>query len=219
MVVGVVGNIHETGLNNDAEPVMYVPVVQISDGLTKLAGGVIPTSWIVRTSVDPMSLRGAIERQFEAVDPQLPVSRFRTMEQVLSESVSRQNFNMLLLSIFAGIALLLASIGIYGLMSYSVEQRSHEIGIRMALGAAEQSMVRLIVRDGMKLAIAGLVLGLGAAFGLTRLLAKMLFGVHPNDPITYVIVAAILGAVALVASYIPAMRAARIDPMIALRCE
>src|SRR5207253_541512 len=134
---GVDGNVRETGIRDGAEPVMYVPVVQIPDGLTKLAGEVIPTSWVIRTAGDPLTLSNSIQQQFLAVDSQLPVSHIRTMEQVISQSVARQNFNMLLLTIFAGIALLLAAIGIYGLMSYSVAQRSHEIGIRMALGSRE----------------------------------------------------------------------------------
>lgn len=219
MIVGIAGNIRETGISDGAHAVMYVPAAQVSDGLTKLAGDVIPTSWIVRTAGDPLALTNILQQQFSAVDSQLPVSRFRTMEQVISQSVARQNFNMLLLTIFAAIALLLAAIGIYGLMSYSVEQRSHEIGIRMALGAEENSMVRMVVRDGMKLAVIGLIFGLGAAYGLNQFLGKLLFGVRATDPATYIIVAAVLGSVAFIASYIPAKRAAKVDPIIALRYE
>ncbi|MGA2595972.1 MAG: ABC transporter permease [Bryobacteraceae bacterium] len=219
IIVGVVGNVLETGLGDGKQPAMYVPVVQVTDGLTKLAGEVLPTNWLIRTPGDPLKLSNAIQQQFLAVDNQLPVAQIRTMEQVLTHSVARQNFNMLLLTIFAGIALLLASIGIYGLMSYSVEQRSHEIGIRMALGAEESAMVRLVVRDGMKLAIIGLAVGLAAAYGLTRFLGTLLFGVRATDPATYIFVAALLGAVAFLASYIPAKRAAKVDPIIALRYE
>lgn len=218
-IVGVVGTVYENGLGEGKQPVMYVPVSQVTDGLTKLAGDVLPTSWLIRTAGDPLAMNNAIQQQFLAVDNQLPVARIRTMEQVLTHSVARQNFNMLLLTIFAGIALLLASIGIYGLMSYSVEQRSHEIGIRMALGAEEHAMVRLVVRDGMKLAGIGLIVGLAAAFGLTRFLGTLLFGVRATDPATYIFVAALLGAVAFLASYIPAKRAAKVDPIIALRYE
>jgi ABC-type antimicrobial peptide transport system permease subunit len=138
---------------------------------------------------------------------------------VLSESTARQNFNMLLLSIFAGLALLLAAIGIYGLMSYTVEQRLQEIGIRVALGAGSGDMLRLVIGQGMKLALIGLALGLAAAFGLTRLLAGLLFGVKTTDPFTYSIVALVLTSVALLACFIPARRAAKIDPLIALRYQ
>jgi ABC-type antimicrobial peptide transport system permease subunit len=153
------------------------------------------------------------------VDGQLPVSKFRTMEQVISESTARANFNMLLLTIFAGTALLLAALGIYGLMSYSVEQRTQEIGIRVALGASGSDMLRMVIGRGLLLAGIGLAVGLAAAFGLTRLLAALLFGVKASDPMAFGAVAVTLAAVAWVAVYIPARRATRIDPLIALRYE
>jgi ABC-type antimicrobial peptide transport system permease subunit len=154
-----------------------------------------------------------------SVDNQLATSKIRTMDQVVSESTARQNFNMLLLSIFAGLALLLAAIGIYGLMSYTVEQRTQELGIRMALGASRGDMLKLVVRQGMLLAGIGVVIGLAASFGLNRLLANLLFGVKTTDPTTYVAVAVILVSVALLATYIPARRATKIDPLVALRYE
>ena len=218
-IVGIVGNARETGLSDSDHPVMYVPQGQITDGLTRLANRVIPMSWAVRAAADPGSLSAAIQHEFLAVDGQLPVAKVRSMEQVISESTARQNFNMLLLSIFAGLALLLASIGIYGLMSYTVEQRLQELGIRMALGAGRGDMLKLVVGQGMKLVAIGVVLGLGAAFGLTRLLASLLFGVKTTDPVTYATVALLLSAVALAACVIPARRATRIDPVIALRYE
>jgi predicted permease len=218
-IVGIVSNARETGLSDSDQAVMYVPQAQITDGLTKLANSVIPLSWAIRTATDPAGLVTAIQHEFLAVDGQLPVSKIRTMEQVISESTARQNFNMLLLTIFAALALTLAAIGIYGLMSYTVEQRMQEIGIRLALGAGTRDMLTMIVRQGMLLAGIGLVIGLGAAYGLTRLLASLLFGVKTTDPITYGAVAVVLTSVALLASYIPARRATRIDPLIALRYE
>lgn len=218
-VVGIVGNVREIGLGNGDQPAMYVPEAQVTDPITRLANNVIPLSWAVRTSLDPATLSGAIRQQFLAVDGQLPVSKIRTMEQVLSESTARQNFNMLLLSIFAGLALLLAAIGIYGLMSYTVEQRLQEIGIRVALGAGSGDMLRLVIGQGMKLAVIGLALGLAAAFGLARLLSSLLFGVKTTDPLTYAIVAVVLASVALMACLIPAHRASKIDPLAALHYE
>jgi putative ABC transport system permease protein len=218
-IVGIVGNVREMGLGQSDRPVMYVPQSQITDGLTKLANNVIPLSWIIQTAVDPSSLSAAIQREIQSVDSQLAASKIRTMDQVISQSTARQNFNMLLLTIFAGLALLLAAIGIYGLMSYTVEQRTQEIGIRMALGADRSDMLKLVVRQGMLLTGIGIVIGLAASFGLNRLLANLLFGVKTTDPVTYASVAAILVSVALLASYIPARRATKIDPLVALRYE
>jgi ABC-type antimicrobial peptide transport system permease subunit len=149
----------------------------------------------------------------------MPVAQIRTMEQVLAEGISRQNFNMLLLSIFAAIALLLAAIGIYGIMAYSVEQRTQELGIRMALGASRKSMLVLIVKQGMKLASIGVLAGLAVSYGLTRLLSSLLYGVKASDPITFSAVAVVLTLVALFATYIPARQAMKVDPVIALRYE
>jgi ABC-type antimicrobial peptide transport system permease subunit len=158
-------------------------------------------------------------REIQAIDGQMPIARVRSMEQILSESTSRQNFNMLLLSIFAGIAVLLAAIGIYGLMSYAVEQQTQEFGIRMALGADSRALVRLILKQGMTPALLGVAAGLAIAFGVTRLLGSLLYGVKPTDPASFVAVAVVLTAVALAATYLPARRAAGLDPVIALREE
>jgi putative ABC transport system permease protein len=218
-IVGIVGNVRERGLQGVDDPAMYIPESQTTDGLTKLANSVIPLSWMVQTAGDPLALSAAIQHEIQSVDSQLAASKIRTMDQVISESTARQNFNMLLLTIFAGLALLLAAIGIYGLMSYTVEQRTQEIGIRMALGADRSDMLKLVVRQGMLLTGIGVAIGLAASFGLNRLLANLLFGVKATDPVTYVAVAVILVSVALLACYIPARRATKIDPLVALRYE
>jgi predicted permease len=218
-VAGIVGNVRESGLAETETPVMYVPQTQVSDGLTKLANNEIPLSWIIQTAGDPMSMSAAIQHEIQSVDGQLAASKVRTMDQVIADSTSRQNFNMLLLTIFAGLALLLAAIGIYGLMSYTVEQRTQELGIRMALGAGQTDMLRLVVQQGMLLAGIGVVVGLAASFGLNRIMAELLFGVKTTDPITYASVAVVLVLVAFLATYVPARRATKIDPMVALRYE
>jgi predicted permease len=216
-IVGIVGNVRETGLGNHDVGVMYLPQSQVPQGVTALANNVIPLSWMIRTTPDAMTLRTLIEREFHLVDNVMPVSRERLMEQVIADTVSRDHFTMLLLSIFAGIALLLATIGIYGLMSYSVEQRTQEIGIRMALGAGRPDLLRLVLGQGLKLAGVGVALGLAIAYALTRVLANLLFGVKASDPVTFAAVAVILALVALIATYLPARRAAATEPVLALR--
>jgi putative ABC transport system permease protein len=198
---------------------MYVPQSQMPNGLTELAGGIIPLAWVVRTAGDPLAFRATVEREMRAVDAALPVGHLRTVDEVISQSLARENFNTLLLTLFAAIALLLAAIGIYGLISYGVEQRMQEIGIRVALGAARGDVLRMIVMQGARLAAIGVAAGLAAAFLLTRLLASLLYGVKAADPMTFAGVAAAIGLVALTASYIPALRAAAVDPNQALRHE
>jgi putative ABC transport system permease protein len=218
-IVGIVGSVAEAGLSNGMVPAMYIPQGQVADGLTKLANSLLPMSWAFRTKTDPLLAATSIKREFEALDAQLTPSKVRTMETVIKDSTTRENFNMLLLTVFASVALLLAAVGIYSLMSYSVEQRTQEIGIRMALGAGRGEMIGMILKQGMLLVVAGVVIGLAAAFELTRLLGSLLFGVKSGDPLTFAAVAVILTAVALLAAFIPAQRATRVDPILALRQE
>jgi putative ABC transport system permease protein len=218
-VIAIVGNVREESLTNGEVPVMYVPQSQVAEGLTKLAASVLPLAWVVRTATDPMSLRAPVEREIRAVDSLIGISHERTMEQVIASGTARQDFNMLLLTVFAGIALLLAAIGIYGVIAYSVQRRTQELGIRMALGAARGDVFRLVIAQGLKLTAAGVAIGLAIAFGVTRLLASLLFGVKAADPVTFAVVAAVLTLVAFVATYIPAHRAAKIEPSDALRYQ
>jgi putative ABC transport system permease protein len=218
-IVGIVGSVTESGLSNGMVPAMYIPEGQVTDGLTKLANSLLPMCWVIRTKSDPLSAASSIRHEFEVLDGQLTPSKILTMETVIKDSTTRENFNMLMLTVFAAVALLLAAVGIYGLMSYAVEQRTQEIGIRMALGAGRGAMMKMILGQGMRLVVAGVVIGLAAAFGLTRLLAGLLFGVKAGDPLTFAAVAIILTAVALLAAFVPAQRATRIDPILALRQE
>jgi predicted permease len=218
-IVGIVGSVTEAGLSQGKVPVMYVPQSQITDGLTRLGASLLPLSWTIRTSGDPHSVAAAVGREFESLDATLSPSHVEGMDQVIAESNTRQNFNTLLLTVFALIALLLAAVGIYGLMAYTVEQRTQEIGIRMALGANQGKIMRLVLGQGMRLAIVGTVLGLAAAYGLTRFLSNFLYGVKPSDPLAFSMVAVTLIAVVLLAAFVPTRRAMRVDPVIALRQE
>ena len=218
-VVGVVGNTHDGGLSRDPGPLMIVPDAQVTDGMTKLNAGIVPLRWVVRTHGDPRRSINEITEQLRQASGGFPVSRVRLMDEVVSRSTARENFNMLLLTIFGMVALVLAAIGIYGLMAYSVEQRTQEMGIRMALGADRGVIRKLVVWQGMRLALVGLVLGVGAAFWLTRFLASFLFGVKAWDPIVFVSVPVILASVALLAVWLPAVRASKLNPMNALRVE
>ena len=198
---------------------MMVPTAQVTDGMTALNSGIQPMIWLVRTHGDPHQYIAAITKQLRLVSGGFPVAHVRPMTEVVVESTARQDFNMLLLTIFGATALILAAIGIYGLMAYSVQQRTQEMGIRMALGADRAHIRGLVVWQGMRLAIVGVVLGIGAAFALTRLLASFLFGVKAWDPLVFVTVPLILTAVALFAVWFPATRASRLDPQQALRIE
>jgi putative ABC transport system permease protein len=218
-IVGVVGDIRDGGLNNDPRPLMIVPGSQVTDGMTALNSNIGPMVWLVRTHGDPHQYISAITDQLRQSSGGFPVARVRPMTQVVGTSTAREDFNMLLLTIFGASALILAAIGIYGLMAYSVQQRTQEMGIRMALGADRSRIRSLVVWHGMRLAIVGVVIGIGAAFGLTRFIASLLFGVKTWDPAVFVTVPIILSLVALLAVWMPATRASRLDPQQALRIE
>ncbi|MGH9584442.1 MAG: FtsX-like permease family protein [Bryobacteraceae bacterium] len=192
---------------------------QVTDEETALIARIAPLNWIVRTRGNPYALRTPIEKALRQASGGLPVAHIQTMDQIVIQSTARQDFDMLLLTVFGGAALLLAAIGIYGLMAYSVQQRTQELGIRMALGAQAADVRNLVIGQGMRVAIIGVLIGTGAAFGLTRLIASMLFGVKSWDPVVFVFVPIFLTLVALFAVWLPARRAALIDPAVALRYE
>ncbi len=217
-IIGVVSDVRDRGLNNDPGPTMYVPQAQVPDAVNALNVRITPVAWVVRTRVEPYSLSGPIQEQLRQASG-LPVSEVRSMAEVVSRSTSRQRFNMLLMTIFGGSALLLAAIGIYGLMAYSVEQRTQEIGIRLALGAESGDIRKMIVYQGMRLAVVGVVIGVASAFGLTRFIASFLFGVRAWDPVVFISIPILLTVVALCAVWFPAGRASRVDPISALRYE
>ena len=218
-IVGIVGDIHDGGLNRDPRPMMIIPQAQVTDGITKLNAGLGAIVWLVRAHGDPRQLTSQITEQLRQASGGFPVARVRLMDEVVTRSTARESFNMLLLTIFGAVALILAAIGIYGLMAYSVEQRRQEMGIRMALGADRATIRKLVVWHGMRLALVGVVLGICAAFGLTRFLASFLFGVKTWDPMVFISVPIVLTLVALLAVWLPATRASKLNPMQALRVE
>ena len=196
-IVGVVGDTREFGLDQDAPATMFVPAPQVGDQMTATVNSLLPLAWVVRTTGEPLQMASPVRDAIAAVDRSQPVSEVRSMEQVLSARMAGAQFNTLLLSIFAGVALFLAAIGIYGTMSYSVSQQTHELGLRMALGGAQREMLGLVVRQGMALASVGLAIGLAAAYALTRLMAGLLFGIGATDAGTFAAVALLLGLIAL----------------------
>ncbi|HEY9283638.1 MAG TPA: ABC transporter permease [Pyrinomonadaceae bacterium] len=210
-VVGVAEDVRQFELTAAPRLQMYLPHVQ--------ATFFVPSHLVVSTQVEPLGLAAAVREAVWGIDKDQPVSDVRTMEEILSESIARQRFSMLLLGIFAGVAMLLGAVGIYGVVSYSVTQRAHEIGVRMALGARRGSVLRLIIGQGLKLVLIGVAVGIAAAFVLTRLMESLLFGVSATDPATFAAIPLVLVAAATLASYIPARRATKIDPIVALRYE
>jgi predicted permease len=217
-IIGIVGDIRDAGLNNIPTPRMYIPQGQVPDAANALNVSLSPMAWVVRTQVPPHTLSRQIQETIRQVSG-LPVSDVNSMDQVVSTSISRQRFNMLIMTVFGSAALALAAIGIYGLMAYSVQQRTQEIGIRLALGAQTGQVRKMVVTQGMRLAIVGLAIGVAAAFGLTRFLSSFLYGVQPRDPLVFIAVPALLGFIAFVAVWLPARRASHVDPIDALRAE
>ncbi len=218
-IVGVIGDVRNFGVSNEPFPAVYIPLAQVTDGLTALASRASSLVWMVRTQGAPSQLSASIQNQLQQASGGMPVASIRTMDEVISQSTASQDFNALLMSIFGCAAILLAAIGVYGLMAYSVAQRTQEIGIRLALGAETASIRNMVIVQGMRLAVIGIAIGVAASFGLTRLLATFLFGVRPLDPLVFSVAPAMLGAIALFAVWLPARRATRIDPTIALRSE
>jgi putative ABC transport system permease protein len=207
-IIGVVGDIRHQSLGGVPTATMYFPDIQ--SGMTNL---------VIRTKSDPMSVAAAVRKEIQAIDRDQPVAAVKPMTYWVEQSVATQRYRTALLGLFAVLAMVLAATGIYGVMSYTVAQRTHEIGVRMALGAQQRNVLKLVVRQGMTLAAIGVALGLLGAFALTRVMASLLFQVTARDPITFAVVAALLIAVAFVACFVPALRATKVDPLVALRYE
>jgi putative ABC transport system permease protein len=214
-IVGVAGNIKHRGLDAGDRPELYVPYRQpLFTGWT-----VRPMYVVVRTGIDPLEAVSAVRRELARVDPEQPLSDVRTMAERIDRSLTPRRFNATLLALFAALALTLAAVGIYGLVGYSVTERTHEIGVRLALGATRRDVVTMVLRQGMTMAILGAALGVVASFAVVRVIAGLLFGVSPGDPATFTAIPLLLLAVALAACYVPARRATQVDPMLALRAE
>jgi putative ABC transport system permease protein len=210
-VVGIVGNTRNVSLDKSPALTIYLPYWQLLYSSS--------VSWLVRTASDPLATSSAIREAIHRIDPELPLAEFRTMEEVVAQSVAQRRFQMSLVLLFAAAAMLLANLGIYGVISYAVTQRTHEMGIRMALGAAPAQIRRLVLRQGLSPVAAGLGAGSLASLAVGRLLGGLLFGIGATDPMTICSVVVLLSGVAAVATYLPAHRATRIDPLVALRYE
>jgi putative ABC transport system permease protein len=209
-VVGIVGDARNFGLDDEARPEVYVSYQQSPDERMRL---------VIRTTAAPLRLVPSVREAVRAVDKDLPFSQVMTIDTLYSKSTAQRRLNMVLLGIFAILAMLLAALGVYSVMAYTVAQRTREIGIRMALGARTADALKLVIGQGMKLALTGICIGLGGAFALTRLMKTLLFGVSDTDPLTFSGVALLIVGVAFLACLIPARRAAKVDPMVALRYE
>jgi len=213
-VIGVVADVRQMGLDAPVKAEMYLPYQQITTHLWY-----IPRDLAIRTSGDPSSLAGAVRQVIREVDPDQPVSNIATMAELLGEEAAQRRLGMLMLVAFSALALLLAAIGIYGVLAYFVSQHTNEIGLRVALGATQWSILLMILRKGMNLTLAGVAIGLVAAFAVTRLMSSLLFEVRAVDPLTFVVASLVLAIAGLLASFIPARRAIKVDPLVALRYE
>ena len=217
-IIGIVGDVRSAALNIDPRPTMYVPQSQLPDAVNAFFVRIVAIAWVVRTKGDPLRLAGPIQELLRQTTG-LPVTTVRSMDEIVSLSTARQRLNMLLMTVFGAMALLLAAIGIYGLMAYSVVQRTQEIGIRLALGAEAGQVRNMVVRQGMELALVGVAIGLAAAWALARLIQSFLFGVQARDPLVFIAVPVALALVALIAVWLPANRAGRVSPVESLRYE
>jgi putative ABC transport system permease protein len=209
-IIGIVADSRHKDLDGEIEPMSYWPHPELAFGFMTL---------VIRTKGDAANVAASARNVIQTIDPEQPVSDVRTLESVLGKSIAKARFSTLLLTVFAGVALVLAAVGIYGVISYLVTQRLHEIGVRMALGAQAGDVLKLVLRNGMVLALVGVLIGLGGAFALTRVMTTLLFGITPTDAVTFGTVSALLLLVALFACYIPARRATKVDPLMALRYE
>ena len=220
-IVGVVGHVKQWRLDADPKSAIEVqldyPFMQLPEKLMPLVADSVAV--VLRTEGESTAVMGYVRRAVEEIDPREVVYNVRTLDEVVSSSFAARRLSMILLSLFATLALVLACVGIYGVISYLVGQRSHEIGVRVALGARSSDVLRLVIGQGVKMALMGVVIGVGAALGLTRLMANQLFGVSAHDPLTFAGVAVLLILVAVAACFVPARRAMRVDPIVVLRCE
>jgi len=215
-IVGIVNDTKQRGLDSPSPSAVYIPIAQTPE---EAKGILRQASFALRTTAEPLAISNAVQNEVERLDPTLPLRNVRSMEQLANRSVASQRFNLSLLSLFAGIGLLLSVIGIYGVMAYNVSQRTHEIGLRMALGAQTRQVLSLVLKQGVLLAGVGILLGLVITFALTRVMKSLLFGISATDPLTLTVVALLLMVAAILACYLPARVATKVDPLIALRHE
>jgi len=218
-IVGVVNDVKQFGLDSPPPPTVFVPLAQVADDVMQTARSFVTMKFAVRTTQRPTNLSAPVKKEILQVDPLLPLTGERLLSQIVSGSLATNRFNTVLLGTFAALGVVLAAVGVYAVMSNFVTHRTPEIGIRLALGAQRGDVLRLVLRQGMQLAAAGVLVGLASAVGLTRVLRNFLYGVSPTDPVTFAAIPLILVIIALLACWLPARRAAKVDPMEALRYE